>query len=515
VRIDPFAIAAALRSLSTSNALYYLHPSFEYVFEVFYPERNGLVSELKRFDTNTIYTPRLTAQQLKVNEDFWKAQEGFIGRVESLAPKKLSDSAYVAGHLSRAVNSFGVDLQKANKLAEAGKNFDLAADLNTNNLPAIMNLEFNQTLSGKKPRDSKQRSSQDMFGQYRSWEQILSENGPFDVPEYLFAEGNQFLQQYLVRQACDQFKRCSELTPTNATPKLSLASALIRGQWLDEAHRVVTELEAATNITTRAQKLDLISMEAAIYFGRHETNRAVEKLSAAMEQYPKELTFYESLGELYRTSGQWDKALELLNREVSMMPTNVALRMQRADVALNAGETNAVMADLDAVLKIDPANTDAALFQVFMAIQRKDYAKGLKLADAILDRNDRNAQALIYKGIIHMETKDDEKAIDDFTKALKIEPDSVAAIRNRAIVNLRAGHLKAAKEDYEVLQRAYPKSHQVYYGLAEVAAKQKDTAEAIKDYELYLKYAPTNVVGEAAEERKAVEAKYKELKGGK
>jgi hypothetical protein len=29
---------------------------------------------------------------------------------------------------------------------------------------------------------------------------------------------------------------------------------------------------------------------------------------------------------------------------------------------------------------------------------------------------------------------------------------------------------------------------------------------------LYLKYAPTNAVGEAAEERKTVEAKYKEMK---
>ena len=65
------------------------------------------------------------------------------------------------------------------------------------------------------------------------------------------------------------------------------------------------------------------------------------------------------------------------------------------------------------------------------------------------------------------------------------------------------------------LLREYPKSHQVYYGLAEVAAKKKDNQEALKNYELYLEYAPTNAVGEAEQERKTVEARIKELKAGK
>jgi tetratricopeptide (TPR) repeat protein len=256
-------------------------------------------------------------------------------------------------------------------------------------------------------------------------------------------------------------------------------------------------------------------MESAIYFGRQDTNRAEATLREAMEKYPKELSFYESLNELYRASGQWDKALDLLNREIAMMPTNAVLRMQRADVAFNAGETNIVAGDLDTVLKIDPANLDAIMFQAFLALQQKDYAKALKLADGVLERNEKNVQALTYKGIIYMEQKQDEKAIEAFNKALKIEPNSISAIRNRAIVNLRAGHLDAAKEDYDKLFTAYPKSYQVYYGLGEIAAKKKDTEEAIKNYDLYLKYAPTNSTGEIADERKEVETKLTELRGKK
>ncbi|HUS34903.1 MAG TPA: tetratricopeptide repeat protein [Verrucomicrobiae bacterium] len=512
IRIDSVAIVSALNSMSTSNTIYYLHPSFAYFFELFYTEPHGFVSELKRYSTNMIYPPRLTAEQLKANANFWKEQEGLVGRVESLARRRLSDSSYVGKYLSRAVNTWGVDLQKANNFTEAAKYFELALNLNTNNLPAEHNLDFNRQRAIAATNDApRHKSEKDFLGPFRSWDQALTENGPFDVPEALFAQGHQFLQQYLVRQACDLFKRSSELAPTNANPKISLASALIHGKWLDEAHGVVKELQAATNLTTRGQKLELISMEAAVYFGRQETNRAEAALRDAMEKYPNERSFYDSLTELYTASGQWDKALDLMGRLVSMMPTNTAMRMQRADVALVAGNTNMALADLEQVLKVDPTHVDALLFRSFIAIQQKDYTNATKMVDAILERNDRNPQALTYKGIIHMETREDQKAIDAFTKALKIEPNNVSAIRNRAIVNLRSGKLNESKDDYEMLLKAYPKSYQFYWGLGEIALKKNDKDEALKNYELYLKYCPTNAIGEAADERKAVEAKVQEL----
>jgi tetratricopeptide (TPR) repeat protein len=184
-------------------------------------------------------------------------------------------------------------------------------------------------------------------------------------------------------------------------------------------------------------------------------------------------------------------------------------------LAFNVGNTNTALKDLEEVLKLDPSNSDATMFLAFIAIQQKDFAKASRLVDGILEKSPNNAQALSYRGIIYMEVKVDEKSIEAFTKSLKVEPNNVATIRNRAIVNLRAGHLKAAKEDYETLQKYYPRWHVVYYGLGEIAAKNKDNDEALANYESYLKYAPTNAVGEAAEERKTVEARLKELRGNK
>jgi tetratricopeptide (TPR) repeat protein len=170
---------------------------------------------------------------------------------------------------------------------------------------------------------------------------------------------------------------------------------------------------------------------------------------------------------------------------------------------------------LDTVLKSDPANVDALMFKAFIAIQQKDNTNALKLVDSILETNGKNVQALTYKGAIHMELKEDEKAVEAFNRALKIEPNNMTAIHDRAIASTRLGHLNTAKEDYTKLLAAYPKSHQFYWGLGEIAMKKNDRDDAVKNYELYLKYAPTNLVGEAAQERTAVEARLKDLKSNK
>ena len=54
----------------------------------------------------------------------------------------------------------------------------------------------------------------------------------------------------------------------------------------------------------------------------------------------------------------------------------------------------------------------------------------------------------------------------------------------------------------------YPESYQIYFGLAEIALRSKDTNAAIQNYEAYLTNAVPN-----APETKTVETRLKELKG--
>jgi tetratricopeptide (TPR) repeat protein len=90
-----------------------------------------------------------------------------------------------------------------------------------------------------------------------------------------------------------------------------------------------------------------------------------------------------------------------------------------------------------------------------------------------------------------------------------MDTNNYSALLNRAIAYLRANKLEAAQGDYDVLQKAFPTAHQIYYGLAEVAWRKKDTNAAIRNYQLYLANAQTNTA-----EAKDVSARLKELKPG-
>ena len=514
-RIDPSAIATAIAGMSVETPIYYLEPGFDFAFEVIHAEPNGLVAEAKRFETNMIYLPRLTAQEVTNNFEFWKLNDELVNRTEGLTALKLPDSSFVASHFSRALNKWGVELQRVGRWTEATPVFEEAISLNTNNVAARLNRDYNARRQSGKPRaQTDEKEAEEAMGLYRSWDTMLADNGPLDVPEYLSQEGQAFAQLGLLRQGCDLLARAVELDPTNTPAKLMLAKTLVNAKWHDEALRVIADARASTNTTT-GQRFDLVAMEAAVYFGRQETNRAEATLLKAVDENPNELIFYESLSEMYRASGQVDKALGIMDREIALMPTNVVMRLRKVDVAISAGRTNLADSELKEVERIQPSNSEARSYRAFLFLQEKDFKKALATVDLVLQDNDKNSQALTYKGIIQMEMKEDEKAIESFTKALKADGGNIAALRNRAIVNLRANHLADAKRDYDILLANLPKSHAIYYGLGEIAYRKKDRAEAIKNFESYLSTAPTNGTPELEEERKKVQAQLNEMKAGK
>ena len=63
---------------------------------------------------------------------------------------------------------------------------------------------------------------------------------------------------------------------------------------------------------------------------------------------------------------------------------------------------------------------------------------------------------------------------------------------NRAAAYLRADNLEAAQQDYALLQKTFPKSFPVNYGLGKIADRKKDSKNAIAYYQLYLDAVPTN-----------------------
>ncbi|MGZ8939147.1 MAG: tetratricopeptide repeat protein, partial [Limisphaerales bacterium] len=508
-------IQAAVHSLTASNVVVYLHPSFGYFFEAVYPQPNGESYRLQPFKPEQYFAPPLSAEQVAANESYWKNSAEYISRIKELQEKKSLDAGWVARYYSRAFNTWGVEMQRSGKGTGAGPFFAEAYQLNSNNIPARVNHEFNQALeAGSRTERLSGKTLEERFGPYRTWDRVLADNGPFEHPDFCEPFGMNLLGQGQYRQAALQFSRVLQYQPTNFVSRIGFTKSLIGGNWLDEATAQLDRLEKVENLT-EAQKVDIAMTRATAYFGRRDYAKAEETLKIARAAMPNQTALGESMFEFYRQTGNLTNALAVINEQLAKTPTNVVIHLQKAELLLSANNLKAAHETLDRVLTMAPKNAPAHLFHAFAYMQEGEHDKALNVLERLLREDSDHQQGLLYKGIAHFQKNELEPARKAFDAILNQNPDHQLALRNRAVLHLRAKRWSEAKEDYQRLRRLSPRSHSVLYGLAEVAAEEGKNAEAIRYYESYLKYAPEDGGAELEEEKKRVRERMGQLRNPK
>jgi predicted Zn-dependent protease len=452
--IDGASLAQVLYQLAQTNAIYYLHPSFGYYFEAFWLEPQGIVYRLNLFPTNSLLAPSLPKHTIDYNKEFWtRADQNAVGHVlaiqkkqERLSPDNLADRflakarlkkqvnwdvSFLAQTYSRARNFWGVEMQKLDALKEAEQHFTRAVELNANNAVAKVNLAWNRHMqSGQKIPSDLAKDARDLFGRY-SWDQLMNENGPFDEPRFCFEQGRLFVQANLLRQAAHQFRRVHDLRTNDLPSRLWLAQVYVMTGYPDQALGLINEVQSRPAVygVTSTNDLEIMSVTASALLGKNEPEKAEEVVRKTLQRHPQDATLAAVATQIFMNFGQYTNAIRLLDHQLQREPQNI--------------------------------------------------------------------NVLINKGFAFLQLKRFEEAIPPLTRAMNLETNKsseffYSAMFNRAIANLQLGRLQEAREDYQTLQKSFPTSFKVYYGLAEVAYRGKDTNSAIQNYESYLANAPTN-----------------------
>lgn len=329
---------------------------------------------------------------------------------------------------SRALDFWGVQLQRANDLTKAAAHFEAALKLNPDNNVAQTNLEFNQSLQAGRhvPLDLSKTTS-DQFGKYRSWNAMLDDDGPFDEPSFCFEDGiilekdNGFF-----RQAIAPLERVRQLEPDNLAPRLWLSQAYLASRLPARALEVLQEPlndpEKFSLNDTNSTQLDIFA--AAAYFQKNDTAPGARLLELEISRHPHNDQLLTMAAQAYLLHGMFTNALEIIDRR----------------------------------LKLTPEDPNWLFSRGYVSIQLKKYPG----------------------------------AIADMTRVLSIQPTNNNALFNRAVAYLESDKLDAARADYETLRQSFTNSFQVAYGLGEIAWRQHDTNAAIRNYEIYLANARTN-----------------------
>jgi tetratricopeptide (TPR) repeat protein len=471
--VNPLGLVAALSLLAKTNELFYLHPSFGYYFEQFYAEPNGLVYRLKPLPDNTLLPPLPDKNQIATNEAFWSqlASRTFDPIERAVAPsdpnaprsrgERLLDRFHIARephrhaalagfYYSRSLVFWGVQLQRANELEKAAACFALASKINPDNVVAQINLAFNQDRqAGRTVALDLSRTTSDQFGKYRSWAEVLNANGPFDEPSFCFQTGLVFMQN-------DYY-----------------------GQRLPFGRQALAQFNRASELVP--DNLDARLWMGQIYILSRLPDRTLEALRDPLEQPQKfslaktnETELNVTAAAAYFQKNDFSRGIQLLETEIARHPTD--------DNLINAALQSFVNHGL--------------------------LTNALTLADRKLRLTPDDPTWLFNKGYVLIQIKAYDEAIDALTRVLAIQTNNHLALFDRAIAGLNSGRLDAARADYLTLQQWYTNSFQIAYGLGEIAWRQHETNEAVRNYKVYLANAGTNTA-----EAKIVGERLSALKG--
>ncbi len=457
--VNPVGLVSVFNLLAKSNNICYLNPSYGYYFEIFYPEPHGLTYQLKKLPETTLLPPPPSASLTKENQDFWNQTiEQEFPRVEKGAAayrpptgknplswliRRLRSQAdpnpnalFVASLYSRSLNFWGVQLQRDGQLAAAANSFTNASQINPDNIVAEVNLKFNRTLqAGKTPSLDPNWINSDQFGKYRDWNSLLNANGPFDDPNFCFQDGVICMANTFYDQPMPLMRQA--LADFNRVRQLVPNNLAVRLK--------IAQLYLFNRLPDPALEALHDPLTDPAQFGLTESNSVDMNVLASAAYFQKNETA---------------RGGELLDLEVSRHPDNESLITSATQAYMLHGL----------------------------------YTNALRIINRQLAKTPDNTQWLFGKGYASLQSGHNDQAIIAFTRVLEIATNNPTARFNRALAYLNSDRLNDARADYVELQSTYTNSFQVAFGLAEVAWRQHETNEAIRNYELYLANAPTNSV---------------------
>ena len=465
--VNPVGLLSVLAMLAKTNELYYLHPSYGYYFEQFYQEPHGLAYKLKTLPSDTLLPPLPDKNQIAENKAFWARVEtqAFTPIKRAVTPPDLNaprswgqrildgfqvpreqnQNAILAGTFySRSLNFWGVQLQRAGDLTNAAACFAMAKEVNPDNFVAQINLRFNQSL-----------------------------RAGISVP------------LNLSKTTSDQFGKFRDWN-----------GAVSANGPFDEPSFCFIE---GLNLVTQNR-----------YF-----RQAVVPLERVREFEPDNLVARLLLGQIYVMSHLPDRALDTLRgpleqpERFSLAKTNeTQLNVIAAAAYFQKNDPARGTQLLETEIARHPTNDDLLLTSAQIYLARGLFTNALTVIDHKLRLTPNDPGWLFNRGYVSLQSQAYDDAIDAFTRVLAIQTTNSSARFNRALACLASGKLDAARADYKTLQQSLTNSFQIAYGLGEIAWRQHETNEAIRNYKLYLANANTNTT-----EATNVMQRLRELKG--
>ncbi len=449
--VSPLSLLALLNQLAKTNTLYYLNPSFGYYFESFYLEPHGLAYAMNKLPEDTLPPPPLEKNLIAENEAVWSSvlpavSPGILKSVTPPNPKappknlgawllrKLHNSAESNPNAKLVGKSYSRSLNFWGVQLQRANELDKAAAMFTAALqlnPDNVNATIN--LDFNRTLRAGSTAAVDVNG----------------VTADRFGEFRNWNQVVAANGPFDEPSFCFQDGAT-----------LVRGGLLRQAivpFNRVRQL-VATNLAARLELANTYNL-------LRQPDRALEALHDPLTQ-PSHFGLDETNF------------------------TSISIVAAAAHFQKNENATGAALLETEVQRHPEDNTLLSAVAQSFF--MRGLYTNALKIIDRELARTPDDVHWLYGKGSASLQIGAYNDAVAAWNKLLAVQTNNNDVRFYRAVSYYKSDHLDAARADYRQLQSTFTNAFVLAFGLGEIAARQHDTNEAIRNFKIYLANAPTN-----------------------
>ena len=537
--VDVFLILDRLQTINASTPIYYLHPSFGYFLEQFYLKPEKGVFRLMSYPagTDSLDKPSLTSEQITDSETLAKEiLEQFdtvAAQSEHLWKKKFLDSLIITGWLSRNLNHRGVDLArnkqpKAPKAAEklflaacevyeGSRNGNAIAQANLRQVNPMSDYEFDEKLDQLIEANELIDANGDGELTDKEIDYALRTYGPVDEPQACFQLGRDFAEKTEIRQAYHELTRAAELTTTFPDPVFFIADMFVSYGLSEKAKFFIERLAAMNeaNPFDSDQQIKLIRLKAGLMLASSGPVETEKYLLDQLKPHINSIPGLHTMLEFHLDHDQNEKALTLLDNWLKNHPNDLNTlntlkdkghllsRLKRYDEAVKVFESALPQANSQ-----EKSNLNSLIAAAYT--ETGNFNLALENIDNAIDRTGKN-DFKFQKSVIYQRMAKHENAISILTKLIDNSTYNREALAHRATSYMATKQYDNAKADYEKLLAFYPDAIGIYSNLAQIAEAKNQSAEALKNYKLYLKYADPKSI--PAEELQRVQTRVKQLQG--
>lgn len=231
--------------------------------------------------------------------------------------------------------------------------------------------------------------------------------------------------------------------------------------------------------------------------------KATEHFDKAVSLGTKDSEAYFGLARAYRACKLNDKAAEYYEEAINMSPDKQIYSEEYAEFIASTQNHNVQSTvvvsenmELPAVSIVDDESAEQAALDkernkdlILIAdesYKKKSYDDAIRNYQAALKINPSDEVTLLKIGNTYKIQNDNEKAIDFYKKSIFVNPSYADGWFNLGLVYASNNDINGSKECFNRVLSINPKYAYAYYALAVANETEKNNAEAVKNYRLFL-----------------------------